>query len=577
MRRRLSDILAFLLAACAAPAFAGAARGGDVIWDFGPATGEFAGWWWNQTEQQNFADDVVFDDFIELTGIDIWTGANTAQGDMHVKILFHDQFGAFRPGEDYLRWDVQHTRWEFDGNYNGTDLYRVTFDFKPVLLRANTRYWIGVSGNGWTLGQASLRAPGDSRMARFRGSEFESMSSTLFGDQMFRLRGRAVFPPFEISLDGACPGEMTANIIGATPGGRIAILRGQRGGETIVNSGPCAGTAVPLGEAVLIDTITADAEGNASLAFNVPGGCGTVAFAALDLTSCGVTDAARTFAVPELYLGPQIGQPEGFADFNKSLCCNHVVPSCLEEGGMFFVRAHDGCSGGFGGLEYCGGDGTPALYTGGRRDMLSITRLDGADFDALEFNAGDGFVSNCINYLWIRAYLDGMPIADYTVDMPRWQTVGLVGGEFDEIRVGAYSTPGGRDNVARDRNERAHQAIAIDNVRFGSITPAPALSVAATCPQGGPIRIEWSGATPNGQVALIFAREEGSFTIPPGNPCEGTPLGLSSNQIQLAWQGPAGPNGARTLNTTAGPIACAGHLQLLDLTTCATSNVAHIE
>jgi len=105
----------------------------------------------------------------------------------------------------------------------------------------------------------------------------------------------------------------------------------------------------------------------------------------------------------------------------------------------------------------------------------------------------------------------------------------------------------------------------------------PRLSVDATCPGGGPIRIEWSGASPGGQVALIFARNTGSFIVPSNYPCAGTQLGLGANQIQLAWQGGAGANGSRTLNTTAGPGACGGYLQLLDLTTCATSNVARIE
>jgi len=561
---------------CAALAFAGSAQGGDVVWDFGPSTGKYSGCWLNVTDGQNYADDVIFDEFMEITGIDVWTCVPVPLGDMHIKVLFNDPFLGLRPGEDFVRWDMPHTRYEFDGNYNGTDLYKVSFDFDPVLLRANTRYWIGVSGNGWSLGHASVMAPGDGRRALLQRREYIGQSPS--GDQMFQLRGRAVFPPFEVSLEGACPGPMAANVIGGTPGGRVAILRGQRGGETTINSGPCRGAVVPLGNAALVDTITADKNGNARLEFNLPDGCGTIAFAALDLTSCAVTDAARTFAVPELYLGPQIGKPEGFADFNKSLCCNRAVPPCLDEGGLHFTRANDGCEGSFfGSLLYCGGDGTPSLYMGGSFDMLGVTRVDRADFDAIEFNAGDGFVANCFDYLWIRAYLDGVAVADYTVDMPRWQTVGLVGGEFDEIRVGAYSGPTGRNRACADGNERALQALAIDNVRFGTIIARLMLAVDASCPDGGPIRIEWSGATPGGQVALIFAREEGSFTIPPGNPCTGTQLGLGANQIRLAWQGPAGPNGSRTLNANTGPAACGGYLQLLDLTPCATSNVARIE
>jgi len=567
-----SSILVIHVAACAALAFTGAARGGEVIWDFGPDTGKLGQCFLaNNSNGVNRADDVMFDDFMHLTGIDMWTCVPLPQGAMHIKILFTDPFLP-EPGEVYVSWDATHTGYEFDRNINGVDLYKVSFDFDPVLLRGNTPYWIGVSGNGWDLGQAMVIGPGNESYARFLGSEFERIFRGF--DQMFRLRGRVVFPPFEISLDGACPGPMTANVIGGTPGGRVAILGGVRGGETIINSGPCRGTAVPLGEAILVDTITADAEGNASLTFNVPSGCGTIGFAALDLTSCAVTDPARTFAVPELYLGGQIGKPEGFANFNDGPL--YWGRLSYDEGGMNFRYVHEDGPG-YGGLTYCGGDGTPGLYMRGTMDMLGITRVDGADFEAVEFNAGDGFVANCFDYLWIRAYLDGIAVADYTVDMPRWQTVGLVGGEFDEIRVGAYNSASARDFAFQRRNERDLQALAIDNVRFGSITPAPMLSVAATCPNGGPIRIEWTGATPDGQVALIFARNTGSFTIPGNRPCTGTQLGLGADQIQLAFQGRSGPDGSRTLNADAGPGACGGYLQLLDLTTCATSNVARVE
>ncbi len=110
-----------------------------------------------------------------------------------------------------------------------------------------------------------------------------------------------------------------------------------------------------------------------------------------------------------------------------------------------------------------------------------------------------------------------------------------------------------------------------------SISDRLQITITATCPSGGPIRIEWSGATPGGQVTLIFARNTGSFIIPNNLPCAGTTLGLGSNQIQLAWQGGAGADGSRTLNATTGPGACGGYFQLLDLTSCGTSNVARVE
>ncbi len=103
------------------------------------------------------------------------------------------------------------------------------------------------------------------------------------------------------------------------------------------------------------------------------------------------------------------------------------------------------------------------------------------------------------------------------------------------------------------------------------------LSVSPSCPQGGRAQLTWSNATPCTPAALLFARSTGSFTIPNNRPCPGTMLGLGTQQIRNVFTGNSDPNGNRTLNANAGPGACGGYLQLLDLTTCATSNVARIE
>lgn len=105
----------------------------------------------------------------------------------------------------------------------------------------------------------------------------------------------------------------------------------------------------------------------------------------------------------------------------------------------------------------------------------------------------------------------------------------------------------------------------------------PRLEAESSCPAGGPIRVAWTDATPGGQVALLFARNTGSFEIPNGRPCAGTALGLGANQLQIVFQGSAGANGSRTLNSNAGPSACGGYLQLVDLNTCSTSNAVRIE
>lgn len=138
--------------------------------------------------------------------------------------------------------------------------------------------------------------------------------------------------------------------------------------------------------------------------------------------------------------------------------------------------------------------------------------------------------------------------------------LGVAGSEF--VVGGDFRTAGG---------------LPVNRIAGWNGCMAPVLAVDTTCPCGGPIRVSWQQATPNGQIALVFARAEGVFAIPNGFPCAGTRLGLGSSQIQLAFQGNAGANGSRTLNARAGPGACGGFLQLLDVATCATSNVARVE
>ncbi len=107
--------------------------------------------------------------------------------------------------------------------------------------------------------------------------------------------------------------------------------------------------------------------------------------------------------------------------------------------------------------------------------------------------------------------------------------------------------------------------------------PEPRLVLRPSCPSGGPITVEWSGATPDGGVALLYARESGTYSVPPNRPCAGVQISLGAPRIHLVFQGLSGPDGSRTLNASAGSGACGGYLQLLDLATCSTSNVARIE
>ena len=116
-----------------------------------------------------------------------------------------------------------------------------------------------------------------------------------------------------------------------------------------------------------------------------------------------------------------------------------------------------------------------------------------------------------------------------------------------------------------------------DPATLAVVSIAPNLIVDATCPFGGSIAVQWSHATPAGPVALVYARHQGDSVVPSSYPCAGTVLGLGPSQIRVVFRGDAGAFGERAVQGSAGSAACSAFLQLLDLTTCETSNVAMIE
>lgn len=113
--------------------------------------------------------------------------------------------------------------------------------------------------------------------------------------------------------------------------------------------------------------------------------------------------------------------------------------------------------------------------------------------------------------------------------------------------------------------------LAITGLQGGG-PPPYTVSIIGTCP--GTVRLEWSNADPNRQQGIVFARNTGNFVIPTG-PCQGTQLGLGTNQLQLYNVIGTG-NGAGGVNAQAGPGACRGFVQLIQTHSCAVSNVAQV-
>jgi hypothetical protein len=95
----------------------------------------------------------------------------------------------------------------------------------------------------------------------------------------------------EASTGGACPGASTLQVANATPNGQVAIAYSTGpAGVFNIPGGACSGTQVPLSNPRLGRTVRADAAGNISINLNLAGGLCSMRWAAVDLTTCAVSN-----------------------------------------------------------------------------------------------------------------------------------------------------------------------------------------------------------------------------------------------------------------------------------------------
>ncbi len=105
----------------------------------------------------------------------------------------------------------------------------------------------------------------------------------------------------------------------------------------------------------------------------------------------------------------------------------------------------------------------------------------------------------------------------------------------------------------------------------------PHLDLMSSCPDAGPFRVRWTRATPDDRAAILYSHEQGLFTIPGSHQCPGTALALGPDQLQVVLVRTSDSNGRHVVNGMAPGRICGGYLQLLDLSTCYTSNVIPIQ
>jgi hypothetical protein len=160
------------------------------------------------------------------------------------------------------------------------------------------------------------------------------------------------------------------------------------------------------------------------------------------------------------YTGSQITNSLGFANFNN-LHRFDPLNNYEEDGLRVTVNNVE--------FELVPIDGTVSWYGNtGQNERAHITRVDTQDFAALEFQVAHGFAGSSIS-LWVSAYLNGNLQNSFDIDTTYGTLIGF-SGHFDEIHIGAYQNAAIRDS----HNEAAQNAVAMDNMRFGTIgTPCP--------------------------------------------------------------------------------------------------------
>ncbi|HMV68526.1 MAG TPA: hypothetical protein PKA64_16875 [Myxococcota bacterium] len=106
---------------------------------------------------------------------------------------------------------------------------------------------------------------------------------------------------------------------------------------------------------------------------------------------------------------------------------------------------------------------------------------------------------------------------------------------------------------------------------------SPSLRASGICP--GPTTVDVDGVTPGAGFVVLRSDAAGSSVVPAG-PCAGVPLGLMDgappNDLRTHGTFTADAWGSHEFALALAPAGCAARLQVVDLATCAPSNVARV-
>lgn len=118
-------------------------------------------------------------------------------------------------------------------------------------------------------------------------------------------------------------------------------------------------------------------------------------------------------------------------------------------------------------------DGSEMFYAStGSLDLVDISLVSGGGIGDIEMEISSGWSPNAIGmvYLWVQLYDNGGLVEEFDFDSTSGDYVGIAGGGFDQVRIGAYASASLRDA----HNSAGRNAIAIDNISIGTYVPVPA-------------------------------------------------------------------------------------------------------
>jgi hypothetical protein len=165
----------------------------SILWDYSPANfGVNEASFQNQSDQQNCADQVIFAQNVQITGMDIYSSVYFGYVGQSITIRLWSEVGILLDSFTTMISVI-----DSDGADVNGDTNRKHADFAtPLSLSADTVYWIGMSGTTSDITQADLAEippGGDGRMELCSGTTLDE--SYPFGDMAFRLEGNSVPEP----------------------------------------------------------------------------------------------------------------------------------------------------------------------------------------------------------------------------------------------------------------------------------------------------------------------------------------------------------------------------------------------